>query len=352
MTRVLVYGAGAIGQWVAGRLSLAGEDVTVLWRRDPYQAISARGVRIQQDGRILEASGVRAVERLSGVAPDFDWIFLTVKAFDVASALADLRAAGFLESARVMGFQNGVGTEELCAEAVGGARTAVCVVTKPIGIAESPGEVIEASPKGGLAIAPFVTGTPLGPLDEGLVRSGLSVARFDDYRPMKWSKLLLNMTANAVCAIVDASPAEVYADRRLFRVESAAFVEAGQVMRALRIPAANFPDYPARTLYWLMMLVPRMIARRVLYHKVGTARGSKQPSLRIEMERSRPVSEVDYLNGAVVKYGRAAGVRTPANAFLTDTLNGIVRGTIPWERYRGAPDRFLGDYFSAAAQEA
>lgn len=354
--RILVYGAGAIGQWIAGRLTLAGEDVAVLCRREAHAAIRARGIRVFQawrrDAPPLEASGVQAVDSVEGAAalPPFDWILITVKTFDVARALDEIAAAGLAGgTTRLMGLQNGVGTEDLVADRVGGERTGVCVVTKPIGLGEAPGDVLEASPKGGLGIAPYLVGGAAGQADllRAMRRTGLSVVRFNDYRAMKWSKLLLNMTANALCAILDVSAADVYADRRLFRIEWEAFHEALAVMRRLGVEAVDFPDYPARKLAMLMSALPRMLARRILHRKVGAARGSKQPSLRIEMERARPVTEVAWLNGAVVRQGATLGLSTPANAFLADTLTAIVQGDIPWDIYRGQPPRLWTDFTRA-----
>lgn len=356
MPRILIFGAGAIGQWVAARMAMGGADVTVLCRRAACDAIRTRGLRVREaSGCMLEAPPVRAIEELDKTAKEpFDWIFVTVKAFDVAHVMEVLSTAGRLSSnTRVMGFQNGVGTEEVIAAAVGPDRSHVCVVTRSIALTDTPGEVVEATARGGLAIAPWShepdsTADSKGLLPDGLeavlAKCGLEVSRFDDYRVAKWSKLLLNMTANAVCAIVDCSPGELYRSRKLFAVEHAAFLEAVEVMRAMGIRPADLPGYPASRLWKVMTGLPRRIARYILHYRVGTARGLKQPSLRLEMGRLRTQSEVTWLNGAIVEHARRHGLTAPANAFLVQTLQDILAERTPWETYRRRPERFIADY--------
>lgn len=351
MVRILVFGAGAIGQWVATYMAAGGADVTVLCRHTIREAIAANGLRVRQapSGQ-LEAT-VRAVETLSELPADhFDWIFITVKAFDVENALSELAAAGVLGGqARVMGFQNGVGTEEMVARAVAPERSSVCSVTRVIALTDRAGEVLEAKPVGGIAVAHFDRPAALeepsfGELDAVFARSGLVVSRFHDYRVMKWSKLLLNTTANATCAIVDCTPSEVYASRGLFAVEHAAFKETMAVMRAMGIAPIDLPGYPATRLCFVMSNMPRRLARYLVAYGVGHGRGSKQPSLRLEMDRGRTRSEIGWLNGAVVEHARRLGLTAPTHAFLTSTLQEILGGRVPWETYRGKPDRFLADY--------
>jgi 2-dehydropantoate 2-reductase len=350
MARIAVVGAGAIGQWIAGRLATGGHDLTVVCRREAAEAITARGLRVSLAGaeRTLSApaAAVQSVGELRG-RPPFDWILITVKAFDVEKTVDELCAAevaGNVTGAtgtQVVGFQNGVGSEEPMARRIGPERTWVCVVTRPIELSSQAGQVVEAADKGGLSLAAYEKGRDIEPLRVAMAASGLPLTTHDDYRSMKWSKLLLNMTANAACAITDFTPAELYADRQLFAVERAALLEAMAVMAKLDIEAVDLPSYPARKLYMVMTKLPAGLARWVLANKVGRGRGSKLPSLRLEMERPRARLEVDYLNGAVAEHGKRCGVATPVNEWLTATLNRIARGEVEWQSYRRNRTRFL-----------
>jgi len=65
------------------------------------------------------------------------------------------------------------------------------------------------------------------------------------------------------------------------------------------------------------------------------------PSLYLDVIRRRQSSEVEFLNGAVVKQARELGMEVPVNEALYSTLMGIVRGDVPWEKQRGQPERLL-----------
>lgn len=70
------------------------------------------------------------------------------------------------------------------------------------------------------------------------------------------------------------------------------------------------------------------------------------PSFYIDMQAGRPQSEVEFLNGAVVRYGDRVNIPTPANNFLTQTLLGMVRGEIPKDRYAKNPEKLLNDFYN------
>lgn len=65
------------------------------------------------------------------------------------------------------------------------------------------------------------------------------------------------------------------------------------------------------------------------------------PSLHMDLSRGKGKSEVDYLNGAVVRRAQELGLDAPANRALHTVLMGIVKGEIPWEAYRSQPQRLL-----------
>ncbi len=65
------------------------------------------------------------------------------------------------------------------------------------------------------------------------------------------------------------------------------------------------------------------------------------PSFHIDLHSGRGQSEVDYLNGAVVRFGERTGVTTPANWLLTDTLSRLTRQEIPLEQFAHQPEKLL-----------
>jgi ketopantoate reductase len=72
-----------------------------------------------------------------------------------------------------------------------------------------------------------------------------------------------------------------------------------------------------------------------------SGRGTKMPSLQIDLANNQPISEVGVLNGSIVAAGEKTGIPTPANRALTDILSGIVAGDLAWTDYQHRPEKLL-----------
>jgi 2-dehydropantoate 2-reductase len=160
---------------------------------------------------------------------------------------------------------------------------------------------------------------------------------------MKWSKLMLNIVNNASSAILDEPPARIIAHPRLFDLEIEALRECVLVMKAQGLDAVSLPGYPVD---WLARLVtatwlPRPITRAILRPFLRSGRGTKMPSLQIDLAAERATSEIGVLNGAIVDAGQQVGVATPVNRALTDILTGLVSKKLHWADYRGQPEKLI-----------
>lgn len=340
--KILVFGAGAIGQWLGGTLALGGQDVTLLARPSVCRVLRDEGLRLPQGRVTLDA--VESLEDCAGRS--FDWLILAVKAYDVEQALADLQ--GRVAAERVLAVQNGVGTDESVARVFGPERTFVGSITRAVAL-PSPG-VVEPAPRGGMGLAPYQPGSSPGALPEALRAAGLKVVLHPDYRAMKWSKLLLNMLGNALGAILDLEPRRLFRDGRLYRVEILALREAVHVVEAQGLEPVDLPDYPVKLMIRVSSL-PTLLSFPLLSPRMARGRGDKRPSLLLDLLAGRPRSEVSWLNGAVARQARALGLAAPVNAFLTRVLEAIVAGAIPWERYRWRPEAFLADLKACRRQK-
>ena len=120
----------------------------------------------------------------------------------------------------------------------------------------------------------------------------------------------MNILANASCAILDWTPAHVMADPVASRLEARAWQEALAVMACLGVRPVTLAGYPFPLLAPVARRLPPDWLARGLRGTVSGARGDKMPSLHIALGVGRP-SEVDWLNGAVARYGAQAGVPTP-----------------------------------------
>jgi len=340
--RVLIVGAGAIGSLVGHRLARAGHEVTLVGRQPFVAAVCARGIGVE-DGGVAQAMKVRAVTNVPDVADEpFDLILLTVKAYDATEAAAQVErlARGGVP---ILVLQNGVGGEEAVTTILGGATIFSAVITLSVEVLE-PGLVRLATRRGGIGLAPTSPGQSVAELAKVFRAAGFKTSVYRDYRAMKWSKLLLNMIANASPAILDMFPDQVFADSRLFALEQAAFREAVAVMRALGLRPLSLPGYPVPLFAWALCSLPAWLLRPILRRIIVPGRGGKMPSLFMDLSRGKGKSEVEYLNGAVVRYAQDLGLDAPVNRALHAVLTGIVKGEIPWEEYRGQPERLLEEW--------
>lgn len=340
-------GAGAIGCFVGGCLAGSGHGVTLVGRPALMDKLTRDGLTLRRPGLPPQTIFLQTT---TSVPTDstFDFILLTVKGPDTAQAIQDLqnltglRDLSGLSKSCLVSLQNGVGNEEQLAAAFGPERVIAGTITIPIAVPEL-GLIEVSKPKGGFGFAPLQTGQPLVALAATFTQAGLTTALYDDYRAMKWSKLLLNMVNNASCAILKQTPAQVIAQPELLNLEILALREAVEVMQAQGIKAVKLPGYPAD---WLARLIsaswlPLTVTGAILRPSMLSGRGGKLPSLYLDLAAGRPTSEIDVLNGAVVQAGQQLGIPTPVNRALTEILSGLVSGRLAWAEYQNQAEKLV-----------
>ena len=289
----------------------------------------------------------RRIEDVREVAADL--AIIAVKSYDTDGAIETLRRALPAGSdATLLTPQNGVGNEERLAGAFGADRIVAGALTVPL--ERLPDGAIVAANRGGLALAP-VGGVAHNWLLAALGRTPIPLKVVSDYRALKWSKLALNVVANASCAILDILPARLVKLDGPFGLEIDAMRETRAVMAALDLRAVDLPRYPLRALQAVATL-PRPLAERLLANRIAGARGHKPPSLLLDVRAGRGLTEVGVLNGAVAAAGARAGVATPVNAVFTQLTELVARDPSARERYRNDPAALLAAVAGVTLSEA
>lgn len=336
---ILIYGAGAVGCYLGAHLALAGHAVTLLGREGLAAAVAREGLILRlADGAEHAIPTIRAVTGSQAAFSDtrYDWIALTVKAYDTPAAAYDLLER-CPESAPVAAFQNGVGSEFTLRSVLGHDRVVAATLTTPVAMPAAG--VVQEEKRRGVALAADSAGAAV--VEAALRETTLPVEIVATTETLKWSKLLLNMVANVVPAILDMTPQEVYSDRVLFNLEWAALREALWVMDLSDISVTNLPGAPARTLARLIKWTPRPLLQPLLRSQVVSGRGDKLPSLLLAMRQGKRETEVAWLNGAVVQEANVQRRLAPINHALALTLSDIAAGRVPWDVYRGNRDLLL-----------
>ena len=350
--QVLVVGAGAIGGYVGAKLALDRHAVTLVGRQSLAEAVAGSGLYLIEPGRQSVAEDCRVVttvaDAFAGV-DRFDLALFTVKTYDTESTIDALRP--YAERVdRFLSLQNGVSSEELLGAAFGREKVIAGTILNPVSI-PAPGAVMLEKRKGGIGIAPLRVGESANQqtiqLADSLRHASFNVRTYADYRVMKWSKLLLNLIGNASSAILEMNTLQAFADRRVFAIEIAALREAIRVARAGGIRFVGLPGYPVPLLVAALRFLPLALLQPVMRPLVAGGRGRKMPSLHADLSSGKQRSEIDELNGVVVRAGQQLNIATPANALLVDTLKDLLAGRALRSDWQHRADRLWEKYEAA-----
>jgi 2-dehydropantoate 2-reductase len=317
---VYIVGRGAVGTYLGQQLSSIGVNVTF------------------------------APRHFADVEPILaDVAIVATKAYHTTDAIETLRKAirDPLNCVFVTP-QNGVGNEELLAAAFGPSNVVAAALTIPVDL-DSEGVAIAAK-SGGLAFAPVGT-SAFNWLTATFASTGMNVRVLNDWRALKWSKLALNVIANAGCAILDVLPERLVQSGVMFDLEIRMVREVAAVMKAAKIPAIDLPRYPTRALFAAAAL-PTPLARLALGRSFARGRGAKPPSLLLDLRGGKPETEVAYLNGAVAAAAARARVAAPVNATYARLVESIARTPDLWMTYREQPHAVIAEVEGARRLDA
>lgn len=284
--RVAVMGAGAVGCYYGGMLARAGHDVTLIARAQHAEAVRRSGLRLQAttfDARIP----VRASDEPSA-ARGAKLVLFSVKSPDTERAGAAL--APHLEpDAVLLSLQNGVDNAERLAATLG--RDVIPAVVYVATEMAGPGHVRHHG-RGELVIGPSAASARIA---AAFGAAGVPVEVSDNVIGALWAKLIVNCAYNALSAITQLPYGRLVAGDGVPAVMRDVVDECLAVARAAGV---NVPGD-------MRQAVPR-IAETMPAQFSSTAQ---------DLARGKP-TEIDHLNGLVVRKGRALGVPTPANRLL------------------------------------
>ena len=342
----LVFGAGAIGTYIGGSLTLHGQHVAFLEQPSAAEELRQRGLRLSLEGQQHHITNPLVFSSLAEALAyqPYDLGVFALKSFDTQTALQAIPPA-MQSSRRIPPFlclQNGVENEGVLAALLDQEHVIAGTVTSSIG-RRAIGDIQLERKRGlGVAAGHSLSGRIVQVFDE----AGLNAHLFPCAADMKWSKMLTNLVGNATSAILDIPPAMVFDHPGLFSLEISQLRETLAVMAGHGIRVVDLPGTPVRLLAAAARWLPRGFARPLLSRAISRGRGGKMPSFHIDLYSGRGQSEVEYLNGAVVRFGASKGIPTPVNEFLTRTLLALTRGELPLDRYRQNPGKLLEDYRS------
>jgi 2-dehydropantoate 2-reductase len=301
--KICILGAGSLGCAIGGVLAEAGSDVTLVNRSKAHvDAINRIGLRMckgesERTVKVKAATGCQGIEHA-------DLVIVLVKSFHTQEAM---RAAKPLlgDGTVVLSLQNGLGHEDILAEIAGRERV-LAGKTYAGGMLLGPGHVVDGT-----------RGKPtiIGELDETMServrriadefnRAGLQTTISSNIMGTIWDKLLVNVATGALSGITGLPYGQLYKVLEVRDCALAAVAEAMAVAEASGVKLSI--DEPRDA--WLKA-------------SEGLPAEFKASMLQSLEKGSR--TEIDFINGAVVRWGEKCGVPTPVNRALVAGIKGI-----------------------------
>jgi len=299
--RICIVGCGAVGSLFAANLATL-DDVEV-WAFDLNQAhvdaIAAHGLRLVGAG---EVTGRPHATSRADELPPCDFGIVATKAMHAASAIA--ATAHAFAAGAVASVMNGVGNEETLA--VHAARV-IRGTTFPAGKLLEPG-VVQWDVKGDTTFGPFepkpASMDAVERLADACTRAGMPTTAVADARPPQWRKVIFNASTNPIGALTGLTHGRV-CERPDLRALVSGLVDEGKAVAAAQgiVLDADPED-----------LIDHAAKREVAYdHKASM----------LQDVEARRLTEIDYLNGGIARFGRDLAVPTPLNDTITALIKGV-----------------------------
>jgi 2-dehydropantoate 2-reductase len=298
--RICIVGCGAVGSLFAA--NLANLDDVEVWAYDTYRehvdAINANGLRLSGAGEVV--GHPRATTDAQEI-PACDFGLVLTKAMHTEPAIA--ATAHVFADGCVATVQNGIGNEETLAKHV---ERVIRGTTFPAGKVLEPGHV-QWDVKGDTTLGPYDERTPLEEvqrLADACTRAGMPTHAVPDARGPQWRKVIFNAASNPIGALTGLTHGRV-CERPDLRALVSGLVDEGKAVAASQgIELDADPE----------ALIDHAAKPEVAYnHKASM----------LQDVEARRLTEIDYLNGGIVRFGREHGVPTPLNEAIWALVKGV-----------------------------
>lgn len=316
--RIVVYGAGSIGCYVGGRLLASGSDVHLIARPRVADQIARQGLHLS-DYRGYAARlppSCVPVSTSAEAIDSADLVLVTVKSAatpDVAATLAGRLRPG----AMVLSLQNGLHNAAQLEAALPAQIVLAGMV--PFNVVQLAQSHFHQGSEGELVAAENISLFHALPAFNA---AGLPLQLEADMKAVQWAKLLLNLN-NAVNAL-SGLPLKTELEQRDYRrVLSAAQREALALLAQTAQPLARLTPLPPSLLPTLLT-VPDWVFRRAAQRLLAIDPQARS-SMWEDLEAGRR-TEIDFINGEVVKLAEALGQTAPVNAALIRLVRAAENG--------------------------
>jgi 2-dehydropantoate 2-reductase len=293
MAEILVVGAGSVGGFFGAHLAKSNPNVSFLLRPKTLAAVRQHGLTIRSASGTFTVRPSAASDPRELPRPDL--IILGVKAYDLDEVMRQIEPV-MTDRTVILTLQNGIDTEDRIIArfkrdcVVGGVAFIYSKIVEP--------GVIDHYKKGAVAIGELMghESERLLTIRDLFTAAGIPCQLSKDIRRSKWEKMCWNCVFNPVTVLINDRVAKALDHPEMLRVIHQIVDEIAAVSAAVKVPLpANMPE--------------RVVKATQEIRDIHT-------SMYDDWKAGRP-TEIDYLNGYIVRLGREFGIPTPVNEALT-----------------------------------
>ena len=322
--RIAIYGAGSLGTVLGAYLAKNGVPVDLVNRNKAHvEALKKNGAHITGTVDMVVPVSALLPEEMSGT---YDIIFLMTKQLynrEVVTFLKDYLA----EDGVIATLQNGIPEDGIAA--VVGPEHTVGVVVEWGATLGAPGESILTSDPGSLSF--HMGGMPGLPQERLLavksVLEKMCPVEIETNLPgARWSKLLINAAFSGLGTVIGGTFGDVTGDARAREIAVRCMKEVIDVGHAEGVEFAPVQGKNITALFYYRSAFKKAVAKWILPAAMKK-HAAIEPSMLQDLKKGKPC-EVDAINGVVCEHGRKAGVPTPVNDRIAETIRAIQAGRL------------------------
>jgi len=298
-----VIGLGPVGSILAAHLAQSGADVVV------QDAMPNIRLKVKQEG--INISGIvkiaAKIEKVANSIPELaqfgtQIIFIVTKACYLKNVLPEIKKI-YKPEMKIASFQNGLDNERFIAEQLG-IETAYRIAINFAGNTVGPGNAVmnwfqPPNYVGAFHKGKYTTDQTTRQIADILTAAGLKTEEAGNIKRDVWEKTILNAALCSICAVTGQTM------KQAMELEHSRRLAIKIIEEGLRVAKADGYDFGADAL-----------ARYTAYLEKG---GAHKPSMLIDVENKRP-TEVDFISGAIARYGEKYKIPTPVNSIFTNIL--------------------------------
>ncbi len=313
--KIAILGAGSLGCAFGGLLAEAGHQVVLVNRNaDFFETVNKEGLTLNDGGeagipRTVRLQAMQDVASQPVQVEPFDLIIVLVKSKDT-DAVVRSALPWVSENTVVMSLQNGLGHEDIIGAIVGKERV-IAGKTYVGGLMTALGVVTMGTKNKDTIIGELhgQTTPRVAAIGKAFNDAGLQTAVSDNIMGAMWDKILVNVATGAITGITRLVYGLMYQVPELEAMACAAVAEAMAVAKAKGI-------------------VLSIAEPKAAWNKAGRGLPFEFKASMLQTLEKNSVTEIDYINGAVVREGKRLAIPTPVNETLVALIKGIEFGIL------------------------